>query len=370
MQDRNIASWPSRVKRPGDLSPPERAAWSLLQAARPELQSAFFSWQFAADVGAVNPRARVCVFGPPDEPRAFFPFQWWSGWRGRIGIAERIGGEISDYFGLIAPHGSRIDPAELLRAAGISTLHFSHLDETQLAHGLAGEQPRIGLRIEFPDGGPAFLRSLREKKKSLVRETERRLRKLEQTVGPIAFHVDAADRPDLLEQLVDAKVAQYERTGAGVPPLATAAGRDLVRRLYRRRDPECSGVLSALLAGDDWVALHFGLRAGGTLHYWFPVYNPRHAALGPGRLLLHKTLEAANAVQIRAIDRGEGDTSVKRDYATDEHVFYLGTWQRHGLSGVIGNAGLSLGWRLDRQFRDRIQPRADAAMTRPSPSHE
>lgn len=342
--------------RPGDLSPSERAAWSNSQAASPELWSAFFSWQFAADVGEVNPRARVCVIGPLDAPCAFFPFQWSSGWRGRIGIAERIGGDISDYFGVIAPRGFRISPADLLRAAGISTLYFSHLDETQLEFGLAGEEPRVGLRIGFPDGGPAFIKSLREKKKSLVRETERRLRKLEQTVGPIVFLADAADRPDLLTQLVDAKVAQYERTGAGVPPLATAAGRGLVHRLFRRRDPECTGVLSALLAGDDWVALHFGLRAAGTLHYWFPVYNPRHAALGPGRLLLHKTLEAADELQIHAIDRGEGDTSVKRDYATEEHVFYLGAWRRPGLSGAIANAGLSLGWRIDRRLRAEIQP--------------
>jgi CelD/BcsL family acetyltransferase involved in cellulose biosynthesis len=356
VHDRNVANCPSRVIRPDALSPRERAVWSGFQAAAPGLQSAFLSWQFTVDAGAVDPRVRICVFGPADAPSAFFPFQWSGGWRGRIGIAERVGGDISDYFGLIAGSGFRISPAELLRAAGIPTLLFSHLDETQLAYGLTGEEPRIGLRIEFPDGGPAFLKSLREKKKSLLRETERRLRKLEQAVGPIAFLADAADRPDLLEQLVDAKIAQYDRTGAGVPPLATPAGRELVRRLFRRRDPECTGVLSALLAGDDWVALHFGLRAAGTLHYWFPVYNPRHAALGPGRLLLHKTLEAADELQIRAIDRGEGDTPVKRDYATDEHVFYLGAWRRPGMFGVIANAGLSLGWRIDRQRRAWTQP--------------
>ncbi|WP_119422419.1 GNAT family N-acetyltransferase [Desertibaculum subflavum] len=345
--------------RPGDLSPRERAAWSRFQEAGPAAGIAFLSWQFVADVAAVNPHARVCVFGAADDPVAFFPFEWTPGWRGRIGIAGRVGGDISDYFGLVARSGFHITPAELLRAAGVPTLHFSHLDESQLAYGLTGEQPRIGLRIEFPDGGPAYLASLREKKKSLLRETERRFRKLEQNVGRVTFLADAADRPDLLELLVDAKIAQYDRTGAGVPPLATDFGRDLVRRLFRRRDPECTGVLSALLAGEDWVALHFGLRAAGTLHYWFPVYNPKHAALGPGRLLLHKTLETADLLGIHAIDRGEGDTPVKRDYATREHSFYMGTWRQPSMLGLIAKTALSLGWRIEN--RRRPAPEAESA---------
>lgn len=327
------------------------------------LSSAFFSWQFAAAVGEVNPLARVCVLSAGNQPAAFFPFQWVPGPLGRLGVAERIGGEVSDYFGLIARPGFRIEPAALLRHAGIASLKFSHLDETQLAFGLTGEGPRVGLRIEFPEGSEAFFKDLRTRKKSLVRETERRLRRLEQDVGPIRFIADAPDRPDLLEQLIQAKTDQYERTGKGRPPLAQPWGQKLVRLLFQRRDPECTGMLSALMAGDDWVALHFGLRCRDTLHYWFPVYNPRHAAAGPGRLLLYKTIEAADSIGLRAIDRGEGDSAVKRDYATSEHTYYMGVWSRPSLGGLVSRAGISLAWRLQavRRRKGENGEKAEAA---------
>jgi CelD/BcsL family acetyltransferase involved in cellulose biosynthesis len=352
-----------RVVAPDVLSDTERSAWSDMLGAHSGLGSAFFSWQFATAVGVVVPHARVCVLQDAEGPRAFFPFQWSAGPLGRLGVAERIGGEVSDYFGLVARPGFKIEPAALLRHAGIASLKFSHLDETQLAFGLTGEGPRVGLRIEFPEGSEAFFKDLRTRKKSLVRETERRLRRLEQDVGPIRFIADAPDRPDLLEQLIQAKTDQYERTGKGRPPLAQPWGQKLVRLLFQRRDPECTGMLSALMAGDDWVALHFGLRCRDTLHYWFPVYNPRHAAAGPGRLLLYKTIEAADSIGLRAIDRGEGDSAVKRDYATSEHTYYMGVWSRPSLGGLVSRAGISLAWRLQavRRRKGENGEKAEAA---------
>src|SRR5258707_3012366 len=55
----------------------------------------------------------------------------------------------------------------------------------------------------------------------------------------------------------------------------TTLFRSLMSRLLHTRDPAFAGILSTVHIGDDLVAAHFGIRADGVLHWWFPVYDPR-----------------------------------------------------------------------------------------------
>jgi CelD/BcsL family acetyltransferase involved in cellulose biosynthesis len=174
-----------RVVHPSRLTDAERATWQTL--ARPLARSggAFLTWRYADAVGRVNPRARVALIGDTGGVRAILGFQWKPGMLGRLGVAERIGGGISDYFGLVAEPGYRSTPVDLLRRCGIAALEFSHLDETQAEFGLYGEDPRAGLRIDLPEGGAGYLADLRQRKKSVVREADRRMRRLAEQVGPV-----------------------------------------------------------------------------------------------------------------------------------------------------------------------------------------
>ena len=170
---------------------------------------------------------------------------------------------------------------------------------------------------------------------------------LEAEVGPVRLEIDLRGRTDVLDTLIAAKLAQYARTGKDE---GAVLGEDwaqaLVRLLYQSDDPDCRAQLSALYAGDTWVALHVGLRAGEVLHYWFPVYNHELASYGPGRLLLQKTIEVCGEAGIASIDRVEGDNPTKREYATSEHRYARGLWVSPGLAGMIGSLAQRLQWKL------------------------
>lgn len=346
-----------RVLRPEALTEADRRTWSALSRTANRRGGAFLTWQYATAVAAVTPSARVAALEDAAGRKAFLAFQAKPGVLGAFGVYERIGAALSDYTGLVAEPGFMIEPDALLASCGIGAFEFSHLDESQAAYGLTGEAPRIGLRIDLPDGGGAYLADLRQRKKSVVRETDRRLRRLAEKVGPPRLDIDLRARPDLLDTLFAAKLAQYARTGKDDRPvLGEPWAQALLRALYAQDDPDCRGQLSALYAGDTWVALHIGLRAGDLLHYWFPVYNHDLASYGPGRLLLQLTIEGAANGGIACIDRGEGDNPTKREYATSEHLFYRGLWTRPGVAGTIAGTAQRIKWKIEARVAAKPVP--------------
>jgi CelD/BcsL family acetyltransferase involved in cellulose biosynthesis len=339
----------SEVRLPAALTPAERAAWSDLCARHAHLRSPFFAPAFAEAVGRAVPEARICVIREGATPVAFFPFQL-IGTAGRILRAgERLGGEISDYFGLIAAPGFAIAPEALLALAGLDYFIFSHLDDGQAGNGLTGEEPRKGVRIDLSAGTAAYMQELRAGKKQMLRDTERRMRKVEQEHGALKFIFTVDDPDPVIDRLVAAKLAQYARTGKKNPTLGSVWAQSLLRDLARSKDAGCHAVVSSLYAGEEWVAFHIGLRAGKVLHYWFPVYNHALKAFSPGRLLLMKIIDSADALAIGEIDRGEGDSPAKLDFANAEHLFYRGCWYRPGPRSFAFRALQAIKWRMEQQ---------------------
>jgi CelD/BcsL family acetyltransferase involved in cellulose biosynthesis len=342
----------SVVKTPASLTATERAAWAGLCASHAHLRNPFFAPAFAEAVGRAIAGARVCVISRAGTPVAFFPFQL-LGTAGRLLHAgERLGGEISDYFGLIAASDFTIGEGELLALSGLDYLIFSHLDDGQQGNGLGGEQPRKGVRIDLSAGTAGYLQELRAAKKQMLRDTERRMRKVEQEHGPLKFEFNAANPDPVIDRLVAAKLEQYARTGKRNPTLGSAWAQGILRDLARSKDAGCHAIVSSLTAGEEWVAFHIGLRAGKVLHYWFPVYNHALKAFSPGRLLLMKVIESADALGIGEIDRGEGDSPAKLDFANAEHLFYRGCWYRPGPRSFAFRALQAIRWRMAAQKSD------------------
>ncbi|MBF0324520.1 MAG: GNAT family N-acetyltransferase [Alphaproteobacteria bacterium] len=277
---------------------------------------------------------------------AFLPYQFASRTHRLLGFGQRVGGELNDSFGLVAAADCELSPLRLLRLAGLNALLFTHLDQGQARFGLAGSQPQPGLRIDLSLGSAVYWEALKRRDKRFVADTERRERKLIEAHGPLrlSFHHDNSDAE--LTRLIARKREQYARTGVA-DSLADAKTRQFLRRLVKSDDPLCRGVMSTLHAGSTWVASHFGLMHHGTLHFWFPVYNPDLQPFSPGRILVASLIGQADALGIRCIDRGVGDSQAKRDFANAEHTFTRGLWHRHTVSAGLIRAGLSLRWRLD-----------------------
>lgn len=336
-----------------ELSAEDVTEWRALMAASPQGHRAFLSPDFcaAAETAYARP-VTVVLLRRAEGGRlvGLLPLQPRSSLAGALGVYEPVAAVLNDYFGLLGMRGLRVSPAQLLEASSIGCIHFSHLDEEQSAHGLDGEEPRIGLRTRIRSGSDSNWDELRLADKKLVSDTERRERKLEADVGPLRFSFQVRQRRELLDQLIALKSNQYQRTRQDQGPLFEPSNIRLLHLLLDARAPECTGVLSSLHAGGRLVALHFGLQSGGTLHFWFPVYDQQFAAYSPGRILFRHVMRDAPDYGIEVIDRGEGDSKAKRDFANEEHLFYKGVWA-YGARGLVAKAALSATWRWQRRVR-------------------
>jgi CelD/BcsL family acetyltransferase involved in cellulose biosynthesis len=330
------------------------AAWVRIQALHAHLASPFFSYQYAETTASVRPHVFVCVLEQRGEVAGLFPFQFQSAAHRHIGAAERMGGELTDHFGVIAPPSLKINSRDLLRAAGLSHFYFTHLDESQLVHGLHCEQAETGLLIDL-DGPVSYWERLRTQDKKFVQDTERRARKLEAAYGPLQFHLRKPDPCSSLEHLIERKREQYK--SSNVPDaLQESWQRELLRRTASSRSESCEGVVSVLTAGGVWVASQLSLRGGPVLHNWFPVYNRELSQFAPGRLLLKCITDAAPGLGISVIDRGAGDTQAKRDFATREQRFYRGVWHRPGVYSTLYRTVCSIRWRLSTAREAKSTP--------------
>ncbi|WP_281911781.1 GNAT family N-acetyltransferase [Massilia varians] len=334
------------LKKADSLSPEELQTWQELSTTQPHLASPFMSAHYARAVAEAGLDARVCIVRDEDQISAFFPHSYASGLASMFGVAERIGGEMTDTFGVVAHSGFRTSPEELLRLAKINYLNFSHLAESQLHYGLAASQPRVGLRTRVDPQAVPVLNSVPSIGKHYLKESARRTRKLTEEVGPLRFEFNVeGNRTEALELLIRQKRAQYRSSGAP-DSLKESWKRNTLSRLLDYRFDSCQGVLSSLYAGDAWIASHFGIMGNGILHMWFPVYNQEFSKYSPGRLLLHAIIESSRAAGFDTVDRGEGDTPIKREIANQEYQLYRGIWQsRSALTPIVHNF-TRLRWRL------------------------
>lgn len=331
------------------LSTAELACWSGWVADQPSLQRAFLAPAYVQAVARVNPSVRVLVAAVGDQSVGFLPIQRLEGDWSWLGLWEPVGGHMTDYFGLVSAADAHLQVPALLQQAGIGALYFSHLDETQ-APGFSltpQAHARTGLRIRLGDEPGAYWDSLAQRDKKLVSDTARRERKLLQEHGPLEFEYQSSQPAADLERLIVMKNEQYDRTGKSAP-LQIAANIALLRDLLAVRDPACSPLLSVLRRGERLVAAHFGLRCHQTLHFWFPVYDTEFKAYAPGRILLRHVIDAAWADGVRLIDRGEGDTPAKRDFANEEHLFHTDIVRHPGVRGWMARLGMALHWRTAR----------------------
>ncbi len=348
----------SSVIRPSSLDEDDVALWRSFLQSSPAFAAPFLSHAYAVTAERCFGGVHVVKFERGGQPVGFFPFQYRSSLHRLAGIGEAASGYLADYFGLVAAPEFKISDGELLRAAGLNAIYFTHLEETQTAFGLTGAQPELGVRIDFPDGGKAFWDLRRKLDKKFTGDTERRERRLIEAHGPLRFVFRHADGKGELQKLIEAKRAQYARTGVK-DSMGEASTRRFLEMLSDVSDPDCRATLSTLHAGDQWIGSHFGLMHGSTLHYWFPVYNPQMRNFGPGRLLIKAIIDTAAENGVTRIDRGAGDSQAKLDFETSRHRFLRGMWSKPGLVSLGYRATLSAQWRLQR-FRAKASAEAPA----------
>lgn len=329
-----------------ELDPADVRAWDGLCSSRTHLSSPFLTPHYAKAVARVKPDVYVCVITRDKRAVGFLPFQFRNRFHRLLRSAERVGEEMTDYFGMVAEPGVKLGQQAVLQLAGLQSLSFTHLDETQLDYGFAAEKPEIGyvMRMDAPE---SYWGMLRRTHKEFVTNTERRQRQVEAQFGPLRFTPAEQDWQEPLRNLIEHKARQYGASGRD-NIFDVAWKNRFVETLAACREQTCTGMLSTLYAGDTWLASHFGLRGGNILHYWFPVYNPELSRFGPGRLFLKMLIERAPEIDIQIIDHGAGDARYKQESSNSSHTYYRGSWHAVGIRSLILRATQSAKWRLEK----------------------
>jgi CelD/BcsL family acetyltransferase involved in cellulose biosynthesis len=301
------ASLAAEVLSPADLSPARLALWRQLQAADPDLASPFFAPDFARLVARFRPDARVAVLIRGGAEAGFFPFH-----RRPLGRGVAIGGQISDYHGVIGPAELAADAPALLRAAGLAAFDFNHALPAQTAFAARAFRHAASPLVDLGAGFAAW-RADRDRATSALKTLDRRLRKLEREMGPLRFTPRDPD-PAAWARFLDWKRAALAAEGVGLI-LDRPWVRALAEAIRDTDTPDFAGMFSTLRAGEHLVAAHFGMRSARAWHWWFPAYDEAAARHSPGLALLLACVRHAAGTGLAELDLGRGSQRYKTEFA-------------------------------------------------------
>lgn len=293
------------VIHPRELTDADAATWSRFQAANAALESPYFCPGFTRAVGAVRDDVRVAVLEDAGETVGYFPFQIERLRRGRP-----VGGPLSDYQGVVCARNDGWDARELVRGAGMSSWDFDHLvlEQSPFAEHVTArfESPVMDLA----NGFDAYVESRRAAGSKPFHRLETLRRKIEREIAPVRFEATSKD-PAVLRQVFAWKSAQCLASG-GIDVFAARWTNELVERLLHTAEGDgFGGVLSVLLAGDQVLAAHFGMRSRTVWHWWFPTYNHEFEKFSPGLQMLLDMAQTAQSLGLTSIDLGKGDSQYK-----------------------------------------------------------
>src|SRR6185312_10154384 len=121
----------AHIVRPDELSASEIELWASYSRQDAALAHPFYSFAFARAVGRVHPHAFIAILESQGRAIGFLPFQFSGRLARALKAAERIGGDLSDRFGVIAGNDVRLEPNELLHLAGLHSISYSFLPAEQ-----------------------------------------------------------------------------------------------------------------------------------------------------------------------------------------------------------------------------------------------
>ena len=301
------------VIRPGALAPQDLARWSALQAGDRLFDTPFLSpcWAIAVEHAQegccdADPArgVRVAVMREGGEAKGFFST--------RIAgpVAMPAGAPMNDYQGLVAAPDLVLDPKALIRALGVQRLDFTHMLEGQAAFAPYRRGEAVSYRIETPDGFAAYAEARREAGSGVLKDIDKRRRKVEREVGPVTFTAQSRSTT-AFDQLIAWKRALYVCTRQ-TDIFDTPRTLRLLRGLLAGHDPDFGGALFTLHVGDQLAAAQLNLRGKTTLHAWIIAHDETFERYSPGLILFGEILRWMDGSPYRVLDLGAGDYRFKQ----------------------------------------------------------
>lgn len=311
------------------LSESDVARWKEILSASPHLDSPYFQPEFTLAVAKVRHDVEVAVLRDQGAICGFFPYQ-----RGRFGAGSPIGGRLSDFHGLIAEPKQPFSFFDVIQGCGLRTFPFDHL-LVQAPSRLVPQSHVCGSPyLNMPDGYETYFKTQKHYSKHLSQYVRKR-NKIQREHGECITNFDNRSETDF-QQLLEWKISQYHRTGA-FNPFRFQWPLELLRDIWSMRSESFRGVLSTIHIGEKLLAAHFGMMSHGTLHYWFPAYNPEYQKYSPGNLMLLEIAEEANKRGVHKIDLGKGTESYKLCFGSAQTLVAEGCVRVPSLGNVVAD---------------------------------
>ncbi len=280
-----------------------RAEWDAIRDSSTAFRSPFFSHTFIDAVGRVAPNNQTAIARQGGKVVGVLPFQ-----RSKKNTAQPVALGVNDAHAMLAPADSKVATTDLLKAAGMRSylFHAAPIDAPDIKRYEVGRTRAFlaDLTVD-PRGYEHYLKHNRD----TIDRQGQKTRKLIRTKGPLRLEYDCRD-PKMLDYLIELKGQQYRRTQI-YDLLSVDWIQRLLHDLLRNQDAPVRGLLSVLYAGDDPVAMHFGMQERDLIHYWFPVYDTQYSYGSPGTVLFLEIAKQAADKGIRAIDFGYGELPYK-----------------------------------------------------------
>ncbi|MGE0596363.1 MAG: GNAT family N-acetyltransferase [Hyphomonadaceae bacterium] len=322
---------------PGEIGQSEWARWRGHQAAAPVLASPYFAPDWAQIVGSARADARICVI---------------EGGRGFLGVqrpsrfaAMGLGAPLADYQGAVGEPGLALDAAALCRALGVGRIDLSGLPEGQtLLAGHAGGEEGSWV-ADIGGGAEAYRAHLKAHRGKVVRQTDNRLRKLDDAHGTVRFTALSDDHA-AFETLLAWKGAQLRESGQ---PAIWAHDwvRAVAEACFAARGEDFSGAFFTLHADEKLVAASFCLRSRTVLHCWVLGHDHAYDAFSPGVALARWVIEWAAESGLQEVDFGCGDYQFKRHLTTLQRPLAWGAAARPSWAAVVRGAEIAVRRKLE-----------------------
>ena len=293
---------------PGRQLPDEiQQWWREAQASSPHIDNPYFCPEFTSLVSSFRDDVYVAVIEDQGAIVGVLPFQ-----RTRWGAGRPAGGPVSDFQGIISRSDIAFDPEWLGRCCRVRFWDFPNVLASQKSFQRWQKQTADSPYIDLTGGFEAYCNQRRASGSHQVRDTQRQAKRITQKVGPLRLEYDVADK-EVLKTLFDWKGQQYRASGK-YDGLAQGWIPELLHRIHDTKTKHFGGMLSALYAGDNLVAAHFGMRSERVLHWWYPAYNRQFDTYSPGLILCLEIAREASMRGISRIDMGYGVEPYKRGF--------------------------------------------------------
>jgi CelD/BcsL family acetyltransferase involved in cellulose biosynthesis len=271
------------------------------------------------------------------------------------------GAPISDYQAIVGVPGLPVNGGDLCRALGVGRIDLTHVPagQTLLTHAAGADGSWIA---DVAGGRDLYESALKQRRSEFVRQTDKKLRKLDRKGGRVEFRAQSPERADF-ETLLAWKNAQLKRSGQ--PEIwATPWVRETLERCFAAREPHFGGALFTLSVDDTLVAAAFCLRSARALHFWLVAHDNTFDAYSPGVQLARWIAGWAGDHGVAELDFGPGDYQYKRQLSTSQRALERGVVAGGSWSSAVRLAEHGLRTRLERLPQPRLAALPGKAMRR------